>query len=77
MVPVNIDSTASVTAKGADMKRSHISSEHLCWFELVASVYRFLIWGKGNGNRKKEDVEEVLRDEEEKQSLKLHHRAPS
>lgn len=41
LVPVNTDSTASVTAKGADMKRSHISSEHLCWFELVASVYRF------------------------------------
>jgi hypothetical protein len=29
------------------------------------------------GTEKKEAMEEVLRDEEEKQSLKLHRRAPS
>lgn len=33
--------------------------------------------GRAKGTEKKEEVEEVLRDEEEKQSLKLHHRVQS
>lgn len=32
---------------------------------------------RAKGTEKKEEVEEVLRDEEEKQSLKLHHRVQS
>lgn len=78
MVPVNIDPTASITAKGADMKRSHTSVQNICaglsWWPLSTG---FKSGVRATGTEKEEDVEEVLRDEEEKQSLKLHHRVQS